>query len=182
MTRLLLVRHGEAAAGWGIDADPGLSELGREQSRQMAASLDAGPRLPVRVSPLRRARETAAPLEGAWSTTAAVDPVIRELPSPNGHLHDRAEWLRGALRGRWHELHDEAQRWRDAIVDSARALTAPEVWVTHFVVINTVVGAETGAEQVVVFSPANCSVTEVEVRDGELTVLRRGHEARTEIG
>ncbi len=182
MTRLLLVRHGEATAGWGADVDPGLSHQGCEQARRLAASLGTGPRLPVRVSPLRRARETAVPLERAWSTTAAVDPVIRELPSSNGHRHDRAEWLRGALRGRWDELHDEAQRWRDAIVDSAMALTAPEVWVTHFVVINAVVGAETGAEAVVVFSPANCSVTEVEVRDGELTVLRRGHEARTEIG
>ncbi len=182
MTRLLLVRHGEATAGWGAELDPGLSDSGREQAQALATTFGSDGRRPVRVSPLRRARETAAPLEQRWETTAAVDPVIRELPSPNGDLHDRAQWLRVALRGRWDDLHDEAIRWRHAIVDSARALSGSEIWVTHFAVINVVVGAVSGADRLVVFSPANCSVTEIGVDDGELSLVRLGAEASTEIG
>ncbi len=181
MTRLLLVRHGEATAGWGSELDPGLSNRGRQQARDVATTLEPVGRLPVRVSPLRRARETASPLEELWATTAAVDPVIRELPSPNHDLHDRAEWIRGALRGRWDDLHDEATHWRRAIVESARAVTRSEVWVTHFAVINAIVGAVTDSDRVVVFSPGNCSVTEIGVADGELTVLRLGDQAQTEI-
>ncbi len=182
MTRLLLVRHGEATAGWGSEPDPGLSDRGRQQARDVAAALDRDGRLPVRVSPLRRARETASPLEELWATTAAVDPVIRELPSPDGDLNDRGEWIRRALRGRWDDLHDEAARWRRAIVESARAVGRSEVWITHFAVINAIVGAVTDSERVVVFSPGNCSVTEIGVTSGELTVLRLGDQAQTDIG
>ena len=32
MTRVYMVRHGRAAAGWNVDPDPALDELGRRQS------------------------------------------------------------------------------------------------------------------------------------------------------
>ena len=32
MTRIFMIRHGKAAAGWDGDADPGLSELGQAQA------------------------------------------------------------------------------------------------------------------------------------------------------
>ena len=59
---LILVRHGETAANAGRQlvgrADPPLTERGRAQADALAAVV-AGASL-VRVSPLRRARETAA--------------------------------------------------------------------------------------------------------------------------
>ena len=39
MTRLWLVRHGRAAAGWNVDPDPDLDEVGREQADRVAAPL-----------------------------------------------------------------------------------------------------------------------------------------------
>ena len=186
MTRLVLVRHGEATAGWGLDHDPGLSELGHAQAVEAVDVLSAryGPdqRPAIRVSPLRRARETAAPLERAWARRATIDPVIRELPSPTTDLGGRAAWIRGALGGLWDDLHDEARTWRGVMVAAARALTRPEVWVTHYVVINAIVGAERDTDEVTVFSPVNCSITEVDVHDGELSVVSLGASDATEVG
>ena len=56
MATLYLVRHGQAAASWGEDPDPGLNALGHGQAARMAAAL--GP-MPIMISPLRRTRETA---------------------------------------------------------------------------------------------------------------------------
>ena len=54
MTRLYLVRHGRAAAGWDTDPDPGLDPLGVHQAERMADEL--GPRGPLALisSPLLR--------------------------------------------------------------------------------------------------------------------------------
>jgi probable phosphoglycerate mutase len=38
-TRCFLVRHGEAAAHWGEEEDPGLSALGRQQAERAAGEL-----------------------------------------------------------------------------------------------------------------------------------------------
>jgi|TARA_B110000263_G_scaffold189153_1_gene166807 broad specificity phosphatase PhoE len=59
MATLYLVRHGQAAASWGEDPDPGLNALGHGQAARMAAALAALGPMPIMISPLRRTRETA---------------------------------------------------------------------------------------------------------------------------
>ena len=39
MTQIWIVRHGEAAASWEKDPDPGLSALGQEQAERTAQAL-----------------------------------------------------------------------------------------------------------------------------------------------
>ena len=53
-------------------------------------------------------------------------------------------------------------------------MRADTVVFTHFVAINTVVGAATGTDRVISFSPAHASVTEVEVEPDTLTVVSLG--------
>src|SRR5205823_2854249 len=89
VSRLILVRHGEAAAGWHQDRDPGLSEDGHRQAADMAAALAPLGPLPIVVSPLRRTRETAAPLEAVWGTAATVDCRVGEIVSPIDDLEER---------------------------------------------------------------------------------------------
>jgi probable phosphoglycerate mutase len=60
--RLLLVRHGRPDEAAADAADPGLRADGREQAAAVAALLALEPITHVVSSPLRRARETAAPL------------------------------------------------------------------------------------------------------------------------
>ncbi|MEY2459529.1 MAG: hypothetical protein QOG30_1359, partial [Acidimicrobiaceae bacterium] len=65
------MRHGDAAAGWGDDLDPGLSERGQAQARHVAESLKPLGPLPMLTSPLRRCRETAAPIADLWNVVPA---------------------------------------------------------------------------------------------------------------
>jgi len=105
MTRLHLVRHGRAAAGWDTDPDPGLDDIGRRQATTVAARLGPLGPLPVRTSPLLRCRETAAPVAELWRVEARIDPAVAEIPSPDGvAMADRTDWLRVAMRGTWADL------------------------------------------------------------------------------
>ena len=180
---LTLVRHGEAAAGWDDDPDPGLSPAGREQAIAGATALaPLGPR-PVLGSPLRRARETAAPLEVEWDVEALVEPAVGEIVAPAAHagLEARGRWLRTAMAGRWSDLDDEHVAWRDAVLGALTGLGGDAVVVTHFIAINVAVGAATGDDRVVCFTPGYCSRTTLEVADGRLRLLEVGASGATQV-
>ncbi len=115
MTRIYLIRHGEAI-GY-EDSDPALSELGQEQARQVAERLVelVGAPIDLITSPLRRARETAQPLAERWSTEALVVDAVRELPSPGTH-GERRPWLRAALRSTFEAVGEQQREWRAAIL------------------------------------------------------------------
>jgi broad specificity phosphatase PhoE len=77
-----LIRHAESAwnalgrwQGW---ADPGRSERGRAQAEALARELAAAGIEALAASDLRRARETAALLGGAWGLVPTHDPRLRE--------------------------------------------------------------------------------------------------------
>lgn len=182
MTRLVLVRHGRAAAGWDVDHDPGLDETGRSQAEAAVAAVDAlaGP-LPIVVSPLRRTRETAAAFERRWDVTATVEPNVGEIESPSDDLAERGAWLRDVLVRRWSDLDPPLRQWRRRVVDTLLALPGDTLVVTHFVAINAAVGAATGDDRVVVFTPENCSRTVLDADAGRLHVVELGTEADTVV-
>ena len=98
MTRVYLVRHGRAAAGWDVDPDPALDELGRGQAVEVARRLAPLGPLHLVSSPLLRCQQTAFPLGAAWGVGAAIEPAVAEIPSPEGvAMADRVEWLREAM-------------------------------------------------------------------------------------
>jgi len=83
METLLCIRHAEStmnAAGlWQGQANPSLSEQGREQAQALGERL-AGESLSVLVaSDLRRARETAEIAGGRLGIATRVEPELREL-------------------------------------------------------------------------------------------------------
>ncbi|MGB2019392.1 MAG: histidine phosphatase family protein, partial [Parvibaculales bacterium] len=84
MTRMYMIRHGKAAAGWDGDADPGLNELGRAQAEAVAKKVQALVATPVPIysSPLKRCQETAAPLAAAWGVTPQIEAGVGEIPPP----------------------------------------------------------------------------------------------------
>jgi broad specificity phosphatase PhoE len=179
--RLILVRHGEAAAGWTADVDPGLSERGRAQAEAMAAALAQQGPMPVVVSPLRRTRETAAPLEERWRVEARVDPAVGEVPSPVDDLAERGSWLADLFGRTWSELGSDLHEWRDTVLSGLRAIDQDAVVVTHYVAINVAVGAATGSDRFVSYNPDYCSQTVVEVSDDTLTVVQLGDERTTRV-
>jgi broad specificity phosphatase PhoE len=182
MSRLVLVRHGHAAAGWDADPDPGLDDTGRGQAAEMAEGLAGIGPLPLVSSPLRRARETAAALEERWGVEAVVVPEVGEIPSPTDDLAERGAWLREVMRGTWSDVPTEFRSWRDRVLSALTAFDADAVIVTHFIAICAAVGSATGDDRVMTFVPDNCSCTVLEVVDGGLQVVELGHQVvRTEV-
>ena len=182
MTRLYLVRHGRAAAGWNTHADPGLDAVGQLQAAEVTARLAPLGPLGLVTSPLLRCRETAAGLESAWGITAVVEPAVAEIPSPDGvEMAERVEWLRLAMAGTWSALGERYCSYRDAVGAALVALPADTVVASHFIAINVAIGAALGDDRLVIRSLDNCSVTVVDVVDGRLDLVEGGHEADTLI-
>lgn len=180
MVRLTLIRHGRASADWADDPDPGLHKLGHEQAAALVDTL-TGP-APLFVSPLRRTRETVAPLAVAWAVEPVVEPGVGEIVAPDQDLEARNTWLRSALSSTYTALGPAYQAWRDRVLDTLRAMPDGAVVVTHFVAINAAVGAAWADDRVVCFTPDNCSRTVVDVdRAGRFTVVELGSMATTTI-
>lgn len=160
MSTLYLVRHGEPAAGWDAEPDPGLSARGHEQA---AALVEALPRLPLFASPLRRTRETAAPLSAAWGIEPTVEPGVGEIVTPPLEVAERSGWLGAILAARWADLGESERRWRQSVLGTFAAIArgGDAVVVTHFVAINVALGARQHDDRVTVTHPAHCSVTPI---------------------
>jgi len=183
VTRIHLVRHGRAAAGWDTAVDPPLDAVGRQQAKAMAALLAPLGPLPLVSSPLLRCRQTAAALEQVWGSSARVEPDVAEIPSPEGvAMGGRVDWLRAAMAGTWTELGLRYTAYRDAVVAAVAALATETVVCSHFVAINAVIGAALGDDRLLIVSIDNCSVTVVEVDDGgQVRLVEGGREADTLI-
>ncbi len=186
MSRLYLVRHGQAAAGWSEDTDPDLDEVGQAQATAVAKELSRYGPLPVLTSPLRRARSTAAVFERVWGVEAVVDARVGEIPSPpgpDGALERRGTWLAEVMRARWDDadLGETLQAWRRQVVEALIGLDQDTLVTTHFIAINAAVGEATADPLVTCFRPANCSFTVLDVGDGRLHLVQRGREATTVV-
>lgn len=174
MPRLYLVRHGRPAGTFADASDAGLDATGVAQAEAMAGRLGPLGPLPIVVSPLRRTRETAAPLERRWSA-GRVEPAVGEIPTP-AHVPfaARGEWLRSVMTRAWRDLDPALLLWRDRVLATLVGLSESAVVVSHFVAINAAVGAATRDDRVTSFSPDHCSVTVLDVDGGRLRLVERG--------
>jgi len=178
-----LVRHGHAAGGWTEDPDPGLDEEGVAQARAMADAI--GPKGPMDLvaSPLQRTRQTAAALEQRWGLPARVDPRVGEIPSPpgrQGELANRGGWLASVMSTTWDDpAVGGLSGWRQDLLTALSELERDTAVVSHFVAINTAVGAATGDGRVLSFRPDYCSVTVLDSRAGRLRLRELGGESTT---
>lgn len=184
MSRIYMVRHGRAAAGWSVDPDPGLDEVGRAQALRVASRLSGLGPLPITSSPLLRCQQTAFPLATAWGRDARIEPMVGEIPSPAGHsVETRGEWLKEVMAGTWVDVAassgDHYAIYRNDIARHVASLTEDTVIFSHFIAINAVIGVATNDDRVVVGHLDNCSVTVFEVANGVLDLVEMGGEADT---
>lgn len=137
-TRILLVRHGQsewnAAGRWQGQADPPLTDLGREQAWSAARSLGAVDA--IFASDLQRASETALLISGSLGVgPVVVDPDLRE--------RDAGEWS-GLTRA---EIHERWPGYLDAPADEhvgfgpAAAPKRPPSWEADDSVLERAVSA-----------------------------------------
>lgn len=192
MPLIYMIRHGEAAAGWDADTDPGLSEKGRAQAEAVARAIEerVGRTLPILSSPLRRCRETALPLSKAWACEPVIETRIAEVPSPIEGLEARGAWLRRLMAGTWEDAKLpentgngtlDLLAWRRSVIDALTGLDGDTVVFSHFIAINVAAGAATGDDRLVAFRPDNCSVTVLEASGASLRLVEKGGEAETKV-
>lgn len=177
-----LVRHGRAAAGWDVDPDPDLDQVGRRQAADVAVRLNGLGSLSVVTSPLLRCRSTAQAYADLAGRQVRVEPAVAEIPSPEGiDMSDRVEWLRAAMQGTWTDLGRRYTAYRDEVVAFVRSCSDATVVFSHFVAINAVIGACLDDDRLVIRSLDNCSITTIAVESGGLRLVEGGSEADTLI-
>lgn len=181
LVRLYLIRHGRPSAGFAEAIDPGLDEIGKAQAATAAQELASLGPLALATSPLKRARETAAPFEALWKTTAHVEPAVAEIPTPMNDPRARSAWLREAMRDQWTGLPKMQQQWRERLIATLTAFPVPTVITTHFIAINVAVGAATGDALMICCEPDHCSCTVLEVRESRLHLVSLGKQRETQI-
>lgn len=188
MTRIYMIRHGKAAAGWDGDADPGLDALGQSQAEAVAETVQGLIDTPVAIfsSPLKRCQETAAPLAKAWGQTPQIEAGVGEIPPPIDDLTARTQWLRRVMAGKWDGLYSDAvsvdsgidfRGWNDNVLATLNATQGEAVVIfSHFIALNAAYCAATGAADVVSFAPANCSLSIFETDGRTLSLIEQGAE------
>jgi len=179
---VLLVRHGSCdppAPGGLIDgrSDPGLNAAGRAQAEAVADRLGREPIAALFATPLRRTRETAAPLAERAGIAAVVVPQLNEvfLGDWEGHeIHRRGatgdpEFAAMIEAGRWDvvpgaepagEFAARVRSGLDAVGDAAGD-ELPAVAVTHSAVLAQLLSQITGARPFAFLGCANGGITRV---------------------
>jgi broad specificity phosphatase PhoE len=187
MPTLYVVRHGHVHASATDPEDPGLSEQGHSQAASVAEELQGRlpGKLPIVTSPMRRCRETAAPLCALWGVEPLVEPRVAEVPGPPPEKLPRAEWIRRSLLVDWPEFIELGRslvsgydsmltNWRAGVLEAVLACPHDAVIFSHFVPVNVLTGRATGSERVACFLPDHTSVTIFETRGHGIRLIERG--------
>jgi broad specificity phosphatase PhoE len=111
-----------------------------------------------------RCQQTAFPLATAWKQNVTIEPMVGEIPSPEGYsLETRSEWLRAAMATTWSAVAQESgahyAEYHTNIAKTVAALTTDTVIFSHFIAINAVIGAATNDDRVLIHHLENCSVS-----------------------
>lgn len=172
-----LVRHGQAAAGM-EELDPGLTETGHRQAAAAAAALTGAPAVRLVVSPLRRTRETAAPIAAALGLAPEIRHEVAEVFDPEVTVEERQANIGPLMAGTWSDQTAHLQLWRQRVVDTlvglAREATAAGgelVVVSHYVAIGAAIGAATGNDHVVPVHMANAAITRLALEHERLSLI-----------
>ncbi|MEM7341447.1 MAG: histidine phosphatase family protein [Actinomycetota bacterium] len=177
---LILVRHGRPEHIVDADgpADPPLTDVGHRQARAAAGWLSAESIDAIYVSPMVRARETAAPLERLLGMEATVHRGVREFDAEESSYipveimrQDKATWekfLSEESATNYQPFYDEVI---DALVEIAGANRSRRVAVVcHGGVINMWASRTLGLGPSMFFQPEYTSIN-------RFAVSSRGHES-----
>ncbi|MGH2685876.1 MAG: histidine phosphatase family protein [Actinomycetota bacterium] len=184
---LLLIRHGLPTRVDHADgpADPGLADLGHRQAEALAQWLVHERVNALYSSPLRRARETAAPASRALGLDVVVDEELAEfdrgatfyVPVEDMRAENDPR-LADLLAGRWGaDGNLDVTSFRATVVAAIERIVAGNAGgtvavVAHGGVINAYVADVLATPSVMVFEPGYTSVSRVlAARSGERNVV-----------
>ncbi len=180
---LLLIRHALPMRVEGADgpADPPLSETGHRQAEALVRWLEPEPIDALVVSPMVRARETAAPLAVARRLDAVIHDGVAEFDK-DADSYVPMEDLKAAGDPRWQEIVDGGyfgdgaltpEEFQATVVEAVEQVVAGNAGrtaaiVCHGGVINAYVAHVLGIDDLLFFEPGYTSITRVRAS-------RRGH-------
>lgn len=179
MTRLYVIRNARTEDGVGFIENPGLDDIGTLQAEGVADLLGSQPVMPLYTSPQRRALETAQPLARRWLTTTIIDESLTLMPLSETNGSANAQWLKQFMGGTWQDAQPFQKAWRTTCLGRLRGLQRDSVIITHYIVVNMIVGAATNDNRTIVFQPDNASITILDVEDGALRLIEQGRQAAT---
>ncbi len=195
---LLLIRHAEPVriAEGEVEgpADPGLTERGTDQAERLGAWLAVEGVDAIVTSPLRRARETAAPLAAALGLQPEIDEGVSEYDANAGsyipieELRETKDerWF-ATIEGRWadvggidpHEFQARVIRAVEALI--ARHMGGSVAVVAHGGMINVYLAHVLGIDRLLWFHPEYTSISRVRAaRSGERSVCTLNETAHLE--
>ena len=181
-SHIILVRHGEASAGWSTHPDPGLSAQGRQQARTSGRSLiNELSYYQLLSSPKKRAMETMEIMIKEKKYLFELDPRFIEIPSGNVDADKKKDWLLKIFTTPIEELPEPVKDWRNKLIDWLKEAEGNFIVTTHFMVINALVSHITGNEVISCFHPDYASRTEILIKNGKLTQLILGDGKKTTI-
>lgn len=172
--KIYLLRHAQPMEPWYDFDDSSLSKNGHRQAESAARMMGPLGPLPIWTSPLKRAVETAAPLARIWEEIPSIEPRLREISPPNSDPLSRGSWLTTLLMAKWESMEENFQNWRRQILDAVQSIEKDTVIVTHFVVINVIVGAATNENRVICCNPDNVDMIVINKSKERLEVASYG--------
>lgn len=190
MARIYLVRHAQAAAGWGEDQDPPLSDKGKQQAQAVAKELQQltqeHKQLSVISSPILRAKETAAPFGKLSDLNISIETKVAEIPSPIDDLQERLPWLMSVMKDQWSNLSPALLTWRKDCIDYLSSIEQDCVIFSHYIAINVAIGYCQEDDNVICYNPDNTSIhifenDKTSLGERTLKIVSLGREANTHI-
>lgn len=166
---LLLIRHALPVRvdEGSVDgpADPALAPLGVRQSDALAGWLAAEPIHAIWSSPMRRARETAAPLAARLGLDVRIDDGLAEYDK-HSLSYIPIEELKAANDPRWNQLPERPEEFAAEVVEAVERVIEAHprqrvAVVCHGGVINAYAGHVLGIADPLFFLPAYTSITRV---------------------
>jgi 2,3-bisphosphoglycerate-dependent phosphoglycerate mutase len=166
---LLLIRH---ALPVRIDegavdgpADPALADLGRAQADALAAWLLDEQIDAIWSSPMRRARETAAPVSARLGLEVTVDEGLAEYDR-DAASYIPIEELKAANDPRWNQLPERPEEFAAEVVEAIERIIATHpgqrvAVVCHGGVVNAYAGHVLGIDDPLFFLPAYTSISRI---------------------
>jgi probable phosphoglycerate mutase len=181
-SHIILIRHGEASAGWSVHPDPGLSESGREQAAETGKSLiEEISSYQLVSSPKKRAIETMEVMIEKKECSFQLDSRFIEIPSNNIHADKKRDWLINIFTTPIKELPEAVKEWRNNLISWLEDIEDNFIVTTHFMVINALISYLTSNNKISYFHPDYASRTEIFIKNGEMTKLVLGDDKKTEI-
>jgi 2,3-bisphosphoglycerate-dependent phosphoglycerate mutase len=164
---LLLIRHArpQRAHGGSGPADPALSPLGVRQAAALADWLADEKIDALYSSPLRRARETAAPLADRLGLTVGISDAVSEYDA-DAVEYIPMEELKAAGDPRWNEVPQMLPEFQQRVIDGIESLVAGHASgriavVCHGGVVNVYTAWVAGVRRGMFFLPHYTSISRV---------------------